>query len=175
MGLIKLSEKIWPSRGDWYATSSYPYELPPNNPQRAIDRNRREHWRSSDPQEEGAWFEVDMGKPRTIANIKFFADDHNIEKPKKWRMFFYREDNNKLKHTLGHKDGEYDIIVTSRDIPNPIQWFRVVIQEVAEEMLANSNYAKRNLTTKVYWTISFIRLKEYKFNICRKRFWEHEL
>lgn len=174
MGLLKLSEILWPKRDNWYATSSYPHEFPPDNPQIAINKNRSEQWRSCDPQEEYAWFEVDMNKPRTIASIEFLADDHDIEKPKKWRMTFFGVDNNGLKQTLGHKDGEYNIFVRGRDIPNPIQWFKVEIKEIAEDMEANTNYAKQH-GTKVHWTIALIRLKEYRFNMFGKRFCEHEL
>lgn len=169
------SKKIWCGRENWYANSSYPHELPPNNPQRAIGKNRNEQWRSADAQEANAWFEVDMGKPRIIANIKFLADDSDIEKPKKWRMMFYGKNKNGLRQTLCHQDGENDIFVKGEDIPNPIQVFRTEIKEVAENMPASSNYAKRYLTTKVYWTISLIKVREYRFSICGKRFWKHEL
>ena len=91
-------------------------------------------------------------------------------------MQFFRKDDNGLIRNLGHhKDGEGDIFVGGEDIPNPIQKFRVLIKEVAEDLRTDSNYAKRNLTTKVYWTISLIKVKEYKFNMFGKRLWRHEL
>lgn len=171
MGIYKGCMILWPGRGDWYAASSYLYELPPNDPQRAIDKNRREQWHSSDPQEEDAWFEVDMGKPRMIASIEFLADDSDVEKPAKWRMMFY----GKGRRTLSHKDGDGFIYVEGNDIPNNTQYFRAQIKETAQDMPAGSNYAKRNLTTKVYWTISFIRIQEHRFSICGKRFCIHEV
>lgn len=42
MGIYKGCMILWPGRGDWYAASSYLYELPPNDPQRAIDKIRIE-------------------------------------------------------------------------------------------------------------------------------------
>lgn len=175
MGLIKLSKILWPGRDNWYALSSYPYEFPPGDPQRAINKNRSEQWRSCDPQEENAWFEVDMIKKRMISRIEFIPDDSDIEKPEKWRMMFYGEDDNKQRQTLSHNDGEYNISVQSRDIPNRIRWFRVEIKEVAEDMPVNSNYSKRNCTTKVHWTISLVKLWEYRFSIFGRKFCEHEL
>ena len=172
MGIYKGSMMLWPERDDWFATSSYPEELPPDNPQRALSKNRSERWRSSDPQGENVWFEVDMGKPRSIASIKFITDD-DIETPKKWRMMFYRDDDNGQKRTLGHKDGEHTIFVKGRDIPNPVQEFRVEIKEVAEDMNMTTNYAKQ-YGAKPYWSISLIKLREYRINI-NKRFWEHEV
>jgi len=121
MGLIELSKILWPGRDNWYALSSYPYEFPPDDPQGAINKNRSEQWRSCDPQEENAWFEVDMGKKRMISRIEFIPDDSDIEKPKKWRMMFYGEDDNKQRQTLSPNDGEYNISVQSRDIPNRIR------------------------------------------------------
>jgi len=173
--VIHLGKKMWPNRDNWYALSSYPHEFPPEDPQRAINKNRSEQWRSCDPQEVDEWFEVDMEKERTLSRIEFIPDDSEIEKPKKWRMMFYGEDGNKLKQTLGHKDGQYNIIVQGKDIPNRIRWFRVEIKEVAEDMEANSNYAKRKGTTKVYWAISLIKVWEYRFSIFGRRFCEHEL
>ncbi len=168
------SKKIWSGRNNWYATQSYPNIKPENDPQRAINKNRHDYWRSYQPQEENASFEVDMCKPRTIASIKFLTDDSDMEKPKKWRMMFYKEDQNGLKHALCHKDGEYEIFVKGSDISNPIQWFEIKIREVAEDMKEDTNYAKQH-GTKVFWTISLIRLTEYRFNILGKRFCKHEL
>lgn len=170
-----LVKRLWPNRDNWYALSSYPHEFPPNNPQRAINKNRNEQWRSADKQEVDEWFEVDMGKERMLSRIEFIPDDSDIEKPKKWRMLFYGEDNNKQRQTLGHNDGQCNISVQSRDIPNRIRWFRVEIKEVAEDMPVNSNYFKRNCTTKVHWTISLVKIWEYRFSIFGRRFCEHEL
>ena len=175
MGLIRLSKKLWPNREKWLANSSYPSELLLNNPQIALNKNRGEQWRSTDAQEVDEWFEVDMGKERMISRIEFIPDYSDIEKPKKWRMMSYGEDDNKQKQTLSHNDGEYNISIQSRNIPNRIRWFRVEIKEVAEDMPVNSNYFKRNCTTKVHWTISLVKIWEYRFSIFGRRFCEHEL
>lgn len=177
LGINWLSKKFWPNREKWWATSSYDSWAitQQENPQNALSDNRGQIWRSPLTQAVGNWFEIDMRKERMINRIQFTSDNSDIEKPKKWRMMFYGEDANKQKQTLGHKDGQYNISVQSKDIPNRIRWFRVEIKEVAEDMSVNSNYSKRNDTTKVYWTISLVNLWEYRFSIFGRRFCEHEL
>lgn len=170
-GILKLRVVLWPGRDSWYASSSYEEVTPENNPQKAIDKDRRKQWRSSLPQKQGELFQVDMGKCRMIAGIEFTPDDSWIEKPDKWRMFFYGEQH----RILGHKDGKGLIVVEGKDIPKYIQSFAVEIQEPALDMPYDSNYAKRNNGVKVYWTISYIKVFEYRFNIFGKRFCEREL
>lgn len=168
--LLWISKKLWPGRDNWYATSSYPILTIENDPQRAIEKDRRKQWRSSKPQEVNAWFQINMAKERIIKSIDFEVDDSWIEKPKKWRMMFY----GKGRRTLGHKDGEGFIYIEDGDIPNPIQYFRVQIKEAAEDMPEDNNYAKQ-YGTKVFLTISLIRIREYRFNIFSRWFWVYEV
>lgn len=172
LGFLHLSEKVWPTRKGWWATSSYDDWVvsPQENPQNALSDNRGQIWRSPLPQELDAWFEIDMSKERMIASIEFLADNSGIEKPARWRMMFYGKGH----RTLGHRDGEGFISVTDSQIPAYIQYSQVQIKEIADDMREDSNYAKRH-GTKVFWTISFIRMKEYRFHIFGKRFWVHEL
>jgi hypothetical protein len=171
IGIWKGCMILWPERGEWYATSSYPIVSIENDPQRALDKDRRKQWRSSGPQKLGAWFKVDMAKPRYIAQINLEVDDNCVEKPKKWQVRFYREDPDDIK---GDKIGQGSIFIQGSEIPNPIRYFRVHISEPAEDMLGSSNYARR-YGTEVFWTISLIELKEYRFNIRGRQFWTHEL
>ncbi len=165
--------KIWGGRSnEWWATSSYENGSikMEADPQRALSKNKRERWRSPRPQESEARFEVDMAKERMIASIDIEPDDDWIEKPTKWRMMFYGSGHK----TLCHKDGKGFISVKSNDIPNRIQYFQIQIKESAEDMRGDSNYAKR-YGVKVYWTISLIKLREYKLKIFGKRFWTHAI
>jgi hypothetical protein len=171
MGIWKGCMMLWPGRDKWYATCSYPILTIENDPQRALDKDRRKQWRSSEPQESGAWFKVDMAKPRYIAQINLEADDNDVERPNRWQIRFYRKNPDDIKED---KIGRGSIFVESNDIPNPIRYFRVSISEAAEDMLESSNYAKQ-YGTKVFWTISCIQLKEYRFNILGRLFWTHEL
>jgi hypothetical protein len=168
--ILWISKKKWPGRSDWYATSSYPILITENDPQRAIEKDRRKQWRSAKPQELDAWFEVDMARERTIESISFETDDSSVEKPGEWRIMFY----GKGRRILGHKDGKGFIFVEGNDIPNPIQYFRVQIKEIAEDMPEGTNYAKR-YGTKVFLAISLIRVREYRFNIFGRRFLTHEV
>lgn len=167
--LIYLIRRVWPGRGKWYATSSYPSTALENNPQNAIDK--RKEWRSSSPQKVGQWFRVDLGKPRMIASIDFEPDREWIEKPKEWRMMFYGEDRNV---SLGRPiDGKNFISIKGNDIPKCIQYITVYVKEPMEDMPEGSNYAIR-YGKHIFWTIS-LRIKEYRFRIGNKRFWIHEL
>lgn len=109
--LFWISKKLWSGRDDWCATSSYPILTMGNDPQRAIVKDRRKQWHSPEPQKLGAWFEVDMAKPRYVAKISFETDDGFVEKPEEWQRRFYREGHNDI---VGHKIGKGLIFVKGK-------------------------------------------------------------
>lgn len=168
---LLVSKLVWPGRATWYATSSYEEVTHENEPQKAIDKDRRTQWRGSLPQKQGDWFEIDMSKLRLIAGIEFVPDAGWVEKPEKWRMMFY----GRRHEILTHKDGSGSIVVEGDDIPQYIRSFMVQIQQPAADMPAESNYSKRYDSTQVYWSISYVRVLEYRFALFGKRFCKHDL
>ena len=164
-----ISKKVWEGRDNWYMTTSYVGSLPENDPQLMIDKDRRKQWRSPEPQMLDAWIELDMYKPRMIRSIEIITDDSGVEKPAEWRMMFYGRGG----RTLSHKDG-LGFIYVEDDIPQNVQRIRVEVKGVAEDMAEDTNYAKQR-GMKVYWSVSLIKIREYRFKALGKRFWEHEV
>lgn len=166
----KLRKKLW-SNKKWKAMTSYHISGLENNPQNAITHDFG-GWRSSSPQERLNWFSVDFGKKRLISSIELETDQYLLEKPDRWTMTLYGENPN---YGLEDKHGECFIYHSRGRKAVPIQSFKVWIDEPAQEMSPESNYAKVYKTTKIHWTVSSLEIKEYRFRFLGKGFWEHEI
>jgi hypothetical protein len=161
-----IAERIWPGRDGWRGKSSTDTS---DTVQNSVSSDRRRVWQSPNPQHVGDFFEVDFGKARSVESISIFEDDGAIEKPGSWRVMFFGKDDG----ILSHKDGQDSIILTPSDLPKrPIQRFRIEIKEVTDPVNPDTTYAKK-YGQFPHWTISYIRVKEFRIRLFGKGFFSH--
>jgi hypothetical protein len=146
-------ERWWPDREhpgkEWVASSSYGNA---SNPNVALSKNRRMHWRSTSPQHVGAWFEIDLNKGRVLRGIEL---DHgnSQECPLRWYLQI-RDKNNKylpVNDDSMRYEGEGKISVILQH-PQRVRFIRIAIKD---SMLAKDG-------NPYYWSIVKVYLKEVR-------------
>jgi hypothetical protein len=79
----------------WIATASHTSQNAGEEPDKALDGDKSTRWGSGAGQSEGMWFQVDMGYPRTVKQIKLDATGSGSDFPASLEVYALNSSRNK--------------------------------------------------------------------------------
>lgn len=84
--ILRFVKWKWPGREDWHALATQSTGGGERNPANAFSGGIRTRWTSGEPQREGMWFQLDMGRIRTITKITFDWGNSINNFPKRYHL-----------------------------------------------------------------------------------------